>query len=66
MFRNYQIRDYDFKLVLMVTALSIIGILAIGSAQESVQAKQVAGVVAGAFLMVVISFFNYKDRKSVV
>ncbi len=59
MFRNYRIRDYDFKLVLMVTALAVIGIFAIGSAQESNQVKQVAGVVAGAFLMVVISFFNY-------
>ena len=59
MFRRYRIRDYDFKLVLMVLALSTVGIIAIGSAEESLQTRQLAGVVAGAFLMIVVSFFDY-------
>ena len=59
MFKRYRIRDYDFKLVLMVLALSIIGVIAIGSAEESLQSRQLAGVIAGAFVMVVISFFDY-------
>ena len=37
MFKNYRVRDYDFKLIFMLVAITIIGILAIGSAKESVQ-----------------------------
>ena len=59
MFRNYRIRDYDFKLVLMISALAAIGVMAIGSAEESLQKRQLAGVVAGAAAMIIISFFNY-------
>lgn len=59
MFKRYRLRDYDFKLVLLIFALSAIGIIAIGSAEESLQTRQLAGVVAGAFLMIVISFFDY-------
>lgn len=59
MFRNYRIRDYDFKLILMILALSVIGVMAIGSAEESLQVKQLLGVLAGTVIMVVISFFNY-------
>ena len=59
MFKNFKIRDYDFKLVLMVLALSIIGVFAIGSAEESLQLRQLAGVIVGVILMLVISFCNY-------
>ena len=59
MFKKLRLRDYNFKLVLMVMALSSIGILAIGSADESLQTRQLAGVVIGAFLMLVLSFFSY-------
>ncbi len=60
MLRQYHIRDYDFKLIILVSALTVIGILAIGSAKDSVlQSKQVAGFVLGLFLMAVISLFDY-------
>ncbi len=59
MFVKFRIRDYDFKLVLMTLALALVGVVAIGSAEESLQTKQLAGVVAGVFLMIIISFFNY-------
>lgn len=59
MFKNYRIRDYDFKLIIMLTAISIIGILAIGSARESLQNKQLLGFVVGLFIMIVLSFFDY-------
>jgi rod shape determining protein RodA len=57
--RQYRIRDYDFKLIILVVALTVIGIFAIGSAKESVQSRQLAGFVFGAFLMLVISLFDY-------
>ena len=59
MFGNYRIRDYDFKLVLMTLALASIGIMAIGSAEEALQKRQLAGVVAGTVAMLIISFLNY-------
>ncbi len=57
--RHYHIRDYDFRLIILVAALTWIGILAIGSARESVQSRQIAGFVFGLFLMLVISLFDY-------
>ena len=59
MFKNYRLRDYDFKLILMVITLSMIGVMAIGSAEETLQNKQLFGVISGAVLMVVVSLFNY-------
>ena len=50
---------YDLKLVIMTLTLAVIGVFAIGSAQESLQTKQMAGVIFGAVVMIVISFFNY-------
>ena len=47
MLKKYRVRDYDFKLVMMLIAISVIGIMAIGSAQESVQDKQVMGLIMG-------------------
>ena len=57
MFKNYRVRDYDFKLILMLVAITLIGILAIGSAKESVQNKQIMGFIVGFFIMIVLSFF---------
>ena len=59
MIKHYRIRDYDFKLIFFVVALTIIGIMAIGSAKESVQTRQIAGFVFGLFLMFVLSLFDY-------
>ena len=58
-FKNYRLRDYDFKLILMILALSGIGVIAIGSAEESLQMKQLMGVIVGAVIMIVLSFINY-------
>ncbi len=59
MLRQYRIRNYNFKLVIMVIALAVIGIIAVGSAQESLQTKQILGFAFGVFLMLVISLFDY-------
>ena len=52
MFKNYRLRDYDFKLIILILALSIIGIITIGSAEPAQQTKQMAGVVAGLVIMI--------------
>ena len=57
--KGYRIRNYDFKLILLILLLSTVGVLAVGSAQQSVQQKQLLGVIMGTFLMVVISLLDY-------
>lgn len=59
MFRQYKLRNYDFKLIIFVTVLSLIGYLAIGSAKESVQSKQMYGLIIGIVLMVILSLIDY-------
>lgn len=59
MLKHYKIRDYNFKLVIMVIALAVIGIITMGSAQESLQTRQIMGFAFGVFLMIVISLFDY-------
>jgi len=43
----------------MVAAISFIGVMVIGSARESLQSKQLAGVIGGMVLMIIISLFDY-------
>ncbi len=59
MHRQYRLRDFDIKLVLMILALNTIGVLAVGSAQEALQSKQLVGMIAGIFIMIAISLFDY-------
>ncbi len=57
--RQLSIKNYDFKLVIMVLLLTVLGIIAIGSAKESVQSKQILGAAIGFIIMVVLSLFDY-------
>ena len=59
MLRQYKLRDYDFKLILLVITLSVIGILAVGSAKEDLLNRQLAGVCVGIISMLIVSFIDY-------
>ena len=59
MFRQYKLRDYDFKLIILVITLSIIGVLAVGSAKNELLNRQVIGVILGVIIMIVASFIDY-------
>lgn len=59
MLKQYQIKDYDFRLIVYVFVLTMIGISVIGSAQKSVQSKQVLGLLLGIFVMIVVSLIDY-------
>ena len=61
MLKRYKLRTYDFKLVLLVLAISIIGIMAVGSAKESLQERQIAGVAMGMVIMIIISLIDYSQ-----
>lgn len=57
--KKLSIKYFDFRLVILLFSISTIGIMAIGSAKESVQMRQIMGLCLGVFLMLVISFFDY-------
>ena len=54
MLRQYKLSDYRFRLILLVIALSIFGILIIGSANSIYQTRQILGLVLGLAAMVFI------------
>ena len=57
--KPYHLKDFKFGLAITVFVLSILGVLVIGSANESVQYKQIIGLVAGVIAMVAISLIDY-------
>ena len=50
---------YNFRLVLYVWVLSIIGILVINSAADGFAAKQLIGFVGGSVVMIIFSLIDY-------
>jgi rod shape determining protein RodA len=59
MFKGYSVRNYDFKLVIFVIALNIVGIFAVNSANSIFFKKMLLGSILGCFLMIVVSLFDY-------
>lgn len=60
MLKRYSIRDYNFRLVFYLVALTILGILVIGSAKQgNNQTKQILGLALGLTAMVIISLIDY-------
>ncbi len=59
MIKRYNLRNYHFQLVFYIVALTILGIFIIGSAQKSVQSKQVLGFILGLTIMIAISLIDY-------
>ena len=58
--KAYNIKNYDFFLVLFSVAISVYGVVIIGSARESVQNRQIVGLIIGVCLMVIISLIDYR------
>ena len=59
MLKQYKFKNYNFRLVIYVTAITILGILVIGSAKESVQNKQILGLFLGMVVMICVSVIDY-------
>ena len=59
--KRYNYKNINYKLILYVCALSIIGIFAIASATASdvYENKQTIGFIAGLVIMVFVALFNY-------
>lgn len=58
--KKYHLKDFNFILVIAVLCLSVIGILAVGSALPSAQSKQIIGVALGVFVMLIISVIDFE------
>jgi len=59
MFKLYRLRDYGFRLVLWLITISALGVLLVGSAMQSLQLRQLLGVILGVVLMIVISLIDF-------
>ncbi len=57
---HYNIKDYRFSLVILVTILSVIGVFMVRSARPDLMDRQIMGVVLGLAAMFVISLIDYK------
>lgn len=58
--KPYRLKDYNFTLVFLVLALSILGVLVVGSARDIYQGRQIIGVVIGLAAMAVVSLMDYE------
>ena len=59
MLKRYKLKNYNFRLVILLIAISIIGVLLIGSADSADQKKQAIGVVMGVVIMIIVSLLDY-------
>ena len=59
MIRQYRLRNYNFRLLLWVFSLSILGVLLVGSANRSLMLRQLFGVGLGITAMVIVSLMDY-------
>lgn len=57
--KPYKLKDYKFSLAILVIALSILGVLVVGSAKASLQNKQIFGVCVGIAAMIIVSLIDY-------
>lgn len=58
-FKSFSIRRFDFILVVLVIALNVIGIRAVGSAAPDLKMRQIYGSVIGMVLMLFVSSLDY-------
>ena len=59
MIRQYKLRFYNFRLILLLLILSGIGIILVGDARNDLRSRQILGVVLGFFIMLVLSLMDY-------
>lgn len=58
-FSKYSIKKYNFFLVLLTIAISVVGILLIGSAKSDLTERQIQGLIIGLAVMIPLSLIDY-------
>ncbi|MDD3218457.1 MAG: FtsW/RodA/SpoVE family cell cycle protein [Lachnospiraceae bacterium] len=59
MIKQYRLKDYNFRLVLYLILISIIGVLLVNSAMDSQTSRQIMGICLGVSAMVIVSLFDF-------
>ncbi len=59
MIRQYKLQDYNFRLVIVLIALTSMGVLLVGSADPNLQKKQFIGMILGLLIMVIVSLIDF-------
>ena len=59
MIKQYKLRFYNFRLVLLLIAISSIGVVLVTSARADLRNKQLVGLILGLVVMVVLSLMDY-------
>ena len=60
MLKQYHLRDFRLRLVIYVFAITILGILLVGSADAEYQNQQILGMVLGTGAMLVLALIDYR------
>ena len=58
-FSKYSIKKYNFFLVMLTIAISVVGIMLIGSAKSDLTERQMQGLVIGLAVMIPLSLIDY-------
>ena len=59
MLRRYRLKDLNFILMAVLFVIGVIGIMLVGSADESLQNRQLLGFIAGYVIMIFVAFVDY-------
>lgn len=59
MLKQYKLRFYNFRLVIFLVALSMIGVTLVGTAASDLRSKQFVGVILGVIVMLILSLMDY-------
>ena len=59
MIRQYKLRFYNFKLVILLLTISLFGVQLVASASPELRNKQLLGVVMGLVVLLVLSLMDY-------
>ena len=59
MIKQYKLRFYNFRLMLFLLAVSSIGVVLVSAAREDLKYRQLAGVIVGVIIMVILSLMDY-------
>ena len=59
MLRLYRLRDYNFRLVIWLILLSVLGVILVSSADPSLRGRQIFGVIVGIAAMILLSLIDY-------
>lgn len=59
MLKQYKLRFYNFRLIFLLLFISSFGVELVGSAKNALRSRQIAGVILGLVIMIILSLMDY-------